>query len=101
MDKKSIESPVSEALILICEKCSKHSRDLQQAMKKEIKNNGDSKKVRAVLTSCMNVCEDDCITVAVVKTDEGAQYFTVDDREEDPQVILKELLFEGTRNKKA
>jgi predicted metal-binding protein len=101
----SIDPPVSNALILVCEKCGKRldsdsdenpSRQLVSRLKKLAKKRLGKGEVRALVTSCMDVCPDDRVTVAVV-TLHGAtsntRFFTVsvDDTEETSERILREV----------
>ena len=68
------DAPVSQALIMICEKCGKKlasreddnpSRALQSALKEEIKSIGAKGQLRAVVTSCMDICPDREIAVGI------------------------------------
>jgi predicted metal-binding protein len=100
-----IEAPVSNALILVCEKCGKRmdsdfdenpSRRLVSRLKKLAKKRFGRGEVRAVLTSCMDICPDDRVSVALV-TFRGAasntRFFAVkvDDPEETSQRVLREV----------
>jgi predicted metal-binding protein len=101
----SIDPPVSNALILVCEKCGKRldsdsdenpSRQLVSRLKKLAKKRLGKGEVRALATSCMDVCPDDRVCVAVV-TFRGAasntRFFTVSvaDTEETSERILREV----------
>lgn len=67
-------SPVTVALIFICEKCGKKiargddnpSRDLQQDLKALIKERGGKGKIRAAISSCIDVCPRNAIAVAIM-----------------------------------
>jgi predicted metal-binding protein len=100
-----VDAPVSNALVLVCEKCGKRldsdfdenpSRRLVSRLKKLAKKRFGRGEVRAVLTSCMDICPDDRVSVALV-TFRGAasktQFFTVkpDDPEATSQRILREV----------
>jgi predicted metal-binding protein len=101
----SIDPPVSNALILVCEKCGKRldsdsdknpSRQLVSRLKKLAKKRLGKGEVRALATSCMDVCPDDQVTVAVVTLRGAAsntRFFTVgvDDMEETSNRILREV----------
>ncbi len=71
------ESPVTDALILICEKCGKKisksdenpAQKLQASLKDELKSRLGKGKVRAVLVGCMDVCPDDEIAIAISRSD--------------------------------
>jgi predicted metal-binding protein len=97
-----VKPPVSEALILICEKCGKKlsnsdenpSRALQAALKEKIKSDSNKGVIRSVLTSCMDVCPKDEIAVAISKTGGKDKYFTLksDHPEDEAQTLLNLLL---------
>lgn len=72
-------SPVNSALILICEKCGKKlsgsddseknpSRLIQKEMKGIIADQIGKRELRAVVTTCMNVCPKDKIATCLVPT---------------------------------
>jgi hypothetical protein len=72
----SAPSPVSDTLILICEKCGKKllpeavdnpSRTLQLGLKEKIKTGGLKGVFRAVITSCMDICPENEIAIGVVR----------------------------------
>jgi len=85
----AVEPPFTTGLILICEKCGKRmkadfdenpSRELVARLKKASKDVFGKRQVRAALTSCLDICPDGRISVAVVPTspDGGtARFFTV------------------------
>jgi predicted metal-binding protein len=84
-----VASPVSEALILVCEKCGKKlvpegeenpSKRLQLALKQRIFETGRKGRLRAVVSSCLDVCPVGELTVAVLSTGEAAEarrFFTL------------------------
>ena len=84
-----VDPPVSTGLILICDKCGKRmkagfdenpSRELVARLKKASKEVFGKGEVRAALTSCLDICPDNRISVAIVPTgnrSEAARYFTV------------------------
>lgn len=89
-----VDSPVSEALILICEKCGKKlskdsdenpSRVLQGALKERIREEGLKGHVRAVVTTCMDVCPDGEIAIGITRPEEKekGEFFTFRGRVED------------------
>src|ERR1700742_415117 len=72
-----VEPPVSTGLILICDKCGKRmkadfdenpSRELVARLKKASKDVFAKGQVRAALTSCLDICPDNQISVAIVPT---------------------------------
>jgi predicted metal-binding protein len=84
-----VASPVTEALILVCEKCGKKlvpegeenpSKRLQLALKQRIFQTGRKGRLRAVVSSCLDVCPVGEITVAVLAAGEAAEagrFFTL------------------------
>jgi predicted metal-binding protein len=84
-----VEAPVSEGLILICDKCGKKleskseenpARELQSELKEQGKRRFGKGKIRTVLTSCMDLCPKGEIAVAILKNDspfQNSQFFTV------------------------
>lgn len=99
-----VDPPVSTGLILICDKCGKRmkadfdenpSRELVARLKKGSKDVFAKGQVRAALTSCLDICPDNRISVAIVPTGartEGARYFTVkaSDLQDTGDKIVKE-----------
>jgi hypothetical protein len=67
------ESPVSRAMIFICEKCGRRgdfdgknpSHRLASKLKRACKRRFERGEVRIALTSCMEVCPEDQITVLI------------------------------------
>ncbi|MBC7386271.1 MAG: hypothetical protein H7301_08955 [Cryobacterium sp.] len=71
-------SPVSESLLLICEKCGKKletfdgenpAKILQTHLKETISDRFGKGKIRSVLTSCLDVCPKGELTLAIVRVD--------------------------------
>jgi predicted metal-binding protein len=99
-----VDPPVSTGLILICDKCGKRmkagfdenpSRELVARLKKASKDVFGKGQVRAALTSCLDLCPDNRISVAIVPTgshSEAARYFTVKaaDMKDTGEKIIKE-----------
>lgn len=80
---KRIPAPVSEALILICEKCGKReSRSLMDDLKTQIKARGSKREFRVLRTSCMNVCPKRGVTLAVLRTHGESAFVVVDETSE-------------------
>jgi hypothetical protein len=112
---EAINPPVSKALVLVCEKCGKRlksdddnpSRALASRLKKLSKKRFGKGEVRALVTSCMDVCPDDQVSIAVTTfqgspAGKGAaagnglpatRFFTVDvdDVDETSERILNEI----------
>ncbi len=78
---KQEDNPWSKALVTVCTKCGKSisSKDLEDPgnvaenlkmyLKKSFKDSGDSKKIRVVTSSCLDICVDDYQAVTIAKTD--------------------------------
>ena len=71
------DRPIETALILICEKCGKKlsgsndpdvnpSRLLQAGLKAGISADGQKGALRAVVTTCLDVCPEGTVAVAIV-----------------------------------
>jgi predicted metal-binding protein len=102
---KSVDSPVSTALILVCDRCGKRmkadldknpSRQLVSRLKHRSRDEFEKGEIRAALTSCLDICPRDRLTVAVVATHGSASqplFFTVkaDDIDDTSRQILKEV----------
>jgi predicted metal-binding protein len=98
-----IDPPVSHTLVLVCEKCGKRletdseknpSRRLVSRLKKMAKKTFDRGEVRAVATSCMDLCPDGEISIALLTFRDGGnntRFFTVsaDDVEDTAIQILE------------
>jgi predicted metal-binding protein len=91
-----VPSPVSEALILVCEKCGKKlvsgdeenpSRTLQTSLKEKIKEEHGKGKFRAVITSCMDICPKDEIAVAIVRPSKSSNDSATESKDEFFTVI--------------
>ncbi len=101
----SVDSPVSTALILVCDRCGKRmksdldknpSRQLVSRLKKTSRELFEKGEVRAALTSCLDVCPRDRLTIAIVATHgpvSQPRFFTVraDDIDDTSQKILKDV----------
>jgi predicted metal-binding protein len=95
---KKTEAPVRESLILICEKCGKKlsdsdenpARNLQQRLKEEIKQTFGKGVVRAVLTTCMDICPLGEIAVGFARTGEANEFYTIEKK--DVEGSLGEIL---------
>jgi len=93
--------PVSEAIIMVCEKCGKKlssdpetnpSRLLQSSLKDAIKAEYGKGKFRAVITSCMDICPKDEIAIAISRSNANGgedEFFTVTG---DTETLRDEIL---------
>jgi predicted metal-binding protein len=100
-------SPVSEALILICEKCGKKlvadsepnpARELQLLLKEKIKTQGKKGQLRAVITSCMDLCPPGEIAICISVTAGKNRYFTLEggDSEAASRLLFEQLDKKGS-----
>ena len=99
---KKEETPWSEAVVLICTKCSKSisssmlkedgnaGENLKMFLKKSFKDSGDGGKIRVVTSSCLDVCIDDTQAVTFASVDGDTETFTVHP-EKDREELLKML----------
>jgi predicted metal-binding protein len=70
---RDAESPVSRAIIFVCEKCGRRgdsdgknaSHRLASKLKRACKRRFERGEVRIALTSCMDVCPEEQITVLI------------------------------------
>ena len=79
--------PVDQAMVFICEKCGKRSGSdknrshrLASKLKKSLKGHFSKGDIRIALTSCMDLCPEDRITVSLqpVDPDLPASFWEVD-----------------------
>lgn len=96
------ENPWSAAVVMICTKCHKgisssllkedgNSADsLKMYLKKAFKETGDLDKIRIVTSSCLNVCIEDRMALALAKTNGETETYTVHP-EKDRTVLLQTL----------
>ena len=69
----SIEPPVNQAMVFICEKCGKRAKGsdknpshrLASKIKRLTKDEFGKGSVRIALTSCMDICPDDQIALSI------------------------------------
>jgi len=87
----SIEPPVSQAMVFICEKCGKRAKGsdknpshrLASKFKRLVKDEFGKGSVRIALTSCMDICPDDQIAISIQPTaPECVSAFVVSDVED-------------------
>jgi len=82
----AVNSPVSEALILICDKCgsklatgsiSNPAQELKTCLKESIRTLGQKDRFRAATTSCLGLCPEGKATVAIATSDQ-TRFFTIE-----------------------
>jgi predicted metal-binding protein len=87
----SIEAPVNQAMVFICEKCGKRTKGsdknpshrLASKFKRMTKDEFGKGSVRIALTSCMDICPDDQIAISIQPTaPDCASAFVVSDVED-------------------
>ncbi len=78
------EAPVSHKMMWICEKCGfklvdeeteNLARSLQKAVKRKISDDKRKREVRAMVTSCMNICPNKKIAAAIADLKSGSMTF--------------------------
>lgn len=92
---KTVEAPVKKAVVMICEKCGAKlspegtnlSREIQQTLKAEIKGRLGKGVIRAVVTSCLDLCPEGKITVAINHLEENKTEFLEADPE-NPRAVI-------------
>lgn len=99
---KKEETPWSEAVVLVCTKCSKSisgsslkeegnaGENLKTFLKKSFKESGDLSKIRIVTSSCLDVCIDETQAVTFASVDGETETYTVHP-EKDREELLKLL----------
>ncbi len=101
-EPKKVPAPDYTSFILICEKCGAKlnpNKDLAQELKKELKNKIKSLPnltgFRPMVSSCMDICPDNEMSISVMPLDgKTPEFFTVG-AEDIPQVadqILNKLV---------
>jgi predicted metal-binding protein len=65
----SASPPVDQAIVFICEKCGNRSHRLASKLKRSLKANFSKGEIRIALTSCMDLCPEDRITVSLQPVD--------------------------------
>lgn len=84
-----VKSPVSQAIIMICEKCGQKllatapagapnpATEFQRNMKTEIKNRFGKGVVRAVSSSCLDICPEGRVAVGIANNGAPPEFLTV------------------------
>jgi predicted metal-binding protein len=100
---QAVESPVARAMVSICEKCGKRaggsgknvSHRLASHFKRQVKREFAKGDIRIVLTTCMDICPDDRVVVAISPTTPGiAPKFLVvdiDDVEASSEALIRAI----------
>ena len=89
-DIESSDVPWTEAVVLVCTKCSRKiagDESLADALKKTLKlafkDAGFGKNVRSVTSSCLDICPKDRVAIAVAKRRADTRAITVDPKIDD------------------
>jgi predicted metal-binding protein len=100
---QSVEPPVAQAMVSICEKCGKRvggsgknaSHRLASHFKRQVKREFSKGDIRIVLTTCMDICPDERVAVAITPNATGiAPLFLVvdiDDVEASSEALIGTL----------
>jgi predicted metal-binding protein len=100
---QAVESPVAQAMVLICEKCGKRaggsgknvSYRLASHFKRQVKRAFGKGDIRIVLTTCMDICPDDRVTVAITPTAPGSaplfMLVDIDDLEASSEALVRAI----------
>lgn len=82
---ENAEIPWSDAVVMVCTKCSKKivgderlADDFKKSLKGSFKDAGIGKRVRTVTSSCLDVCPKGRMAVAVAMRNHGTKMVTVD-----------------------
>ena len=93
---ESADIPWSQAVVMVCTKCSRKivgDESLADSFKKSLKlsfrDAGYAKNVRTVTSSCLDICPHERVTIAVLKPGAKAQAITV-----EPKIGESELFEE-------
>ena len=82
---ESAEVPWSEAVVMVCTKCSRKivgdealADTMKKALKLSFKEAGLGKSVRSVTSSCLDICPKDRVAIAVARRNHGTLAITVE-----------------------
>lgn len=95
-DVETAEVPWSEAVVMVCTKCSRKivgNEDLADRFKKVLKGSfkdaGLNKNIRTVTSSCLDICPKDRVAIACVRRGGTTRAVTV-----EPNINETELFTE-------
>jgi NADH:ubiquinone oxidoreductase subunit E len=93
---ESAEIPWSEAVVMVCTKCSRRivgdealADSMKKTLKSAFKDAGLGKSVRTVTSSCLDICPSGRVAIAVMRRNNGTKAITV-----DPDIKEHELFSE-------
>jgi len=96
----SEDTPVSDTMIWLCEKCGAKvsgdrddnpSRLVQKALKRLVSDNKRKGQIRAMVTSCMNICPSDKIAAGIVDLKGGSTRFVSFEFRQDVDQLAADL----------
>jgi predicted metal-binding protein len=83
-DVEPAEIPWSEAVVMVCTKCSRKivgdeslADSFKKTLKSSFKENGFGKSVRTVTSSCLDICPKERVAIAVLRRNAGTRAITV------------------------
>lgn len=89
-DVESADIPWSEAVVMVCTKCSRKivgderlAEEMKKTLKSSFKENGYGKSVRSVTSSCLDICPKDRVAIAVIRRHGDARAITVHPKIDD------------------
>jgi NADH:ubiquinone oxidoreductase subunit E len=93
---ESADIPWSEAVVMVCTKCSRKivgDESLADSIKKTLKHSfkeaGFGKNVRSVTSSCLDICPKDRVAIAIVRRHAGTRAITVDPKIDDQSLFTE------------
>jgi predicted metal-binding protein len=98
-----VESPVVQAIVFICEKCGRRagrsgknvSHRLASHFKRQVKREFSKGDIRIALTTCMDICPDHRVTVAITPTAAGSasqfRLVDIDDVEASSEALIRAI----------
>ena len=95
---KKFDTPWSVGCLFICDKCGisfkqeKMAEKLKQDLRLHLKEQDDHKKIRVMVTGCLNVCSKDEQTVMYQPNSGKGEIFTVGDDLKSNLSELKQIL---------
>ena len=95
---KTFETPWSTGSLLICNKCGKsfgqteNAENLKSDLKGYLKETENHKKIRVMVSGCLNICQKEEQAVVFHPNEGKAQVFTVDQNYKTAINELKDFL---------
>lgn len=99
---ESADVPWSDAVVMICSKCSRKlvgdealADQFKKSLKTSFKESGLGKSVRTVTSSCLDICPKDRVAIAVLRRSAGTKAVTVDAKISDAALFSEVKLLAG------